>query len=293
MLLHKIKLNSTKSSASKNGMKNGDILRSINDTNLPQSGSKEEAKKILFETASSLSVMKLLVTRDDKDLEFTIRTKNHGIEIETIDLNEVAKAEEEAAKLERQKNKDVELQIAMEKHKENYKLANKNKTIIVHSPFLRHFFVCQYSPELQDDLSIKDHVKKLSLTEEAKLLLDYTDTIFEVAFEKLEDNNKQLGLKLARNKMLSVAYLDVNEDISISDNNKTKNFNYEPPTTSIMLYYLAVFSILGGFYIASQVREDYAGLFLIFGFLSCISYVWFGKVLSYLEGLKQLLIKSQ
>lgn len=293
MLLHKIKLNSTKSSASKNGMKNGDILRSINDTNLPQSGGKEEANKILLETASSLSVMKLSVTRDDKDLEFTIRTKNHGIEIETIDLNEVAKAEEEAAKLEQQKNKAVELQIAMEKHKENYKLANKNKTIIVHSPFLRHFFVCQYSPELQDDSSIKDHVKKLSLREEAKLLIDYTDTIFEVAFEKLEDNNKQLGLKLARNKMLSVAYLDVNEDISISDNNKTKNFDYEPPATSVILYFLAVFSILGGFFIASQVREDYALLFIIFGFLSSISYVWFGKVLSYLEGLKQLLIKSQ
>jgi hypothetical protein len=298
MLLHKIILSSTRSSAAKNAIKNGDILLSINNKELPTEGNLEQAKSFIqtvLENALSSPLMKLLIKREEKNIEFTIKTKNHGVEVESIDLVEVAKEEQRKAAIEQEKQEEiqraVELQLAIEKHKENYKFENKNKTIIVRSPFLQHFFVCQFSPEEPDKKSIKEQIKEITKNEKLLLLIDYSDTLFEVVFETLDDEKAKFGIQLANNKMLSSGYLYIKGDVSIVDNNKDLHFSHETPEISQIFYFLAFLSIFSAFFLYIKSKDGFGFLFVILGILSAISYIWFGKVLSYLEGLKQILLK--
>jgi hypothetical protein len=300
VLLNKIKLNSSKCSAAKNAIKNGDILLSINNIVLPVDDRDEDCYltvQKIFNDAMSHSTMKLSIRRDDKELSFTIKTKNHGIEIEIIDPNKIEKEKKIKDIIEKQKQQDIkkaeEIKLAVERQKENYRLSNKNKTIILSSQLLRQFFVFQFSPKEPCDLNLKEQIEKLITDKKISLFIKYKDIKCEVIFDTLDNRDAEFGLQFSESKMLSLGYVNINDkkvDKQSGDNDE--EFVHDAPSVSIVLYFIATLLMLCGFFIYSVTEAEYGVIFLLLGILTGISYVWFGKVLSYLDAIKYILLKK-
>lgn len=300
MLLNKIKLSSSKCSAAKNAIRDGDILLSINNILLPVDNSEEDCYltiQDIFNDAISHSIMKLLIRRDDKELSLTIKTKNHGIEIEIIDPNKIEKEKKIKEIIEQQKQQDIkksaEIQFAIEKQKENYRLSNKNKTIILSSQFLRQFFVFQFSPKEACDTNLKEQIEKLITDKKLSLFIKYKDIKCEVIFDTLDDKDADFGLQFSESKMLSLGYININDKIvDKQSGDNDEEFVHDAPSVSIIFYFIAVLLMLCGFFIYSATKAESGIIFLLLGILTGISYIWFGKVLSYLEGIKYILLKK-
>lgn len=299
MLIHKIMLDSLKCAAAKNAIKTGDILLSVNENELPLNGDLEESKLFIqnvLDDACLYSTMRLLINRGENNINFAIKTKNHGIVIETFDSNEIEK--EKQRKLELERVAELELERAAEierdikKQIKNYKIKNKNKTIIVHSPYLRNFFVCQYSPKEPTDKSFIEQVSDVISCKKSLMLINYKDTEFEVAFETLADDEAKFGIQFCKNKMLSSGYIDLKEENIVDEKKQKVDFNFDLPDFSFLLYVLAFLAAFSGLILSLLGDGEISFLFLISGIITAIFYVWFGKVISYLDALKKILLQK-
>jgi hypothetical protein len=204
-----------KSSAIKNGYKDGDIVISINGIALCEIVSEVEIKKIFDAALEDTSEpLRILVDRGGESFFRNLPFKNHGVTYEVIDILKVDK-EINDNKLKVAKEIDDKKEI--DKALLQFKNDNLNKTVIVSSPSLMQYIVYQYTPEKLDS-STEAQIKQQGKTDTTELFLTQDDIEFEVIFTSVSETKAKGAIELANNKMKAKGYLEIVLSGSQTDN---------------------------------------------------------------------------